>query len=119
MGVLTLMYLICAMRTNLVLVGILFPLPFVFSFLTAAYWYNAEGRTELAARMQLAGAAFVFVTDMLGWYLFFALLLESIDAPFQLPGKLLLFCVELSISSVDVNSSRRSLPKSQGLQRAC
>ena len=72
----------------MVLFGILFPLPFAFSFLTAAFWYNAEGRTKLAGQMQLAGASFIFVTDMLGWYLFFALMLAAIDAPFQLPGEL-------------------------------
>ena len=88
MGVLCVIYLICALRTNMVLVGILLPLPFAFSFLTAAFWYNAEGKASLAGRMQLAGASFIFVTDMLGWYLFFALMLAAIDFPIQLPGEL-------------------------------
>ena len=72
----------------MVLVGILLPLPFAFSFLTAAFWYNAEGKAALAGRMQLAGASFIFVTDVLGWYLFFALMLAAIDFPIQLPGEL-------------------------------
>ena len=75
----------------MVLVGILFPLPFAFSFLTAAFWYNAEGKAALAATMQLAGASFIFVTDILGWYLFFALMLAAIDFPVQLPGELAYF----------------------------
>jgi hypothetical protein len=72
----------------MVLVGILFPLPFAFSFLTAAFWYNAEGKASLAATMQLAGGSFIFVTDILGWYLFLALMLAAIDSPVQLPGEL-------------------------------
>ena len=75
----------------MVLVGILFPLPFAFSFLTAAFWYNAKGKAALAATMQLAGASFIFVTDILGWYLFFALMLAAIDFPVQLPGELAYF----------------------------
>jgi succinate-acetate transporter protein len=88
MGVLCLIYLICAIRTNVVLFAILFQLPFAFSFLTAAFWYNAEGKTELAGRMQIAGGSFIFVVDMLGWYLFFALMLAAIDSPIQLPGEI-------------------------------
>ena len=71
----------------MVLVGILFPLPFAFSFLTAAFWYKAEGKMALASRMQIAGASFIFVTDMLGWYLFAALLLAAVEFPLQLPGE--------------------------------
>ena len=71
----------------MVLVGILFPLPFAFSFLTAAFWYKAEGNMARAKTMQIAGASFVFVTDMLGWYLFAALLLAAVDFPLQLPGE--------------------------------
>lgn len=89
MGVLCFIYLICSLRTNMVFVGILFPLPFAFGFLTAAYWYKAEGRLALASKMQTAGASFVFVTDMLGWYLFGSLLLAAVDFPLQLPGKFL------------------------------
>lgn len=85
MGLLCTIYLICSLRTNMVLVGILVPLPFAFGFLTAAFWYNAKGDTAYAGTMQLAGASFIFVTDVLGWYLFFALMLAAIDAPFNLP----------------------------------
>lgn len=88
MGVLCFIYLVCSIRTNVVLFAILFQLPFAFSFLTAAFWYNAEGRTKLAGTMQIAGASFIFVVDMLGWYLFFALMLVAIDSPIQLPGEL-------------------------------
>lgn len=87
MGVLCLVYLICSLRTNVVLVGILFPLPPAFSFIAAAFWYTAKGDTEYALKMQITGGAFAFVTTALGWYLFTALMLAAIDSPIQLPGK--------------------------------
>ena len=87
MGVVCVIYVICALRTNLVLVGVLFPLPFAFCFLTAAFWYTAEGNLAKASTMQTAGGAFAFVTTVCGWYLFASLMFEAIDFPFKLPGK--------------------------------
>lgn len=87
MGVLCLIYLICALRTNLILVFILLPLPGAFSCLAGAFWYLGQGRMALAMTLQTAGGALAFVTSMFGWYLFAALMLSTVDAPIQLPGK--------------------------------
>ena len=38
-----------------------------------------------AARLVIAGGAFGFVTSMSGWYIFFAIMLASLDFPFSVP----------------------------------
>lgn len=101
MGVLCLVYLICALRTNLVFVGIFFTLVLAFGFLTAAYWYTADGNAVLAGRMQIAGGACSFVTCLLGWWIFMAIMLAALDFPFQIPGKYLLAEWPLARSCAD------------------
>ena len=45
------------------------------------------GNMAYAHTLQEAGGAMAFVVCLLGWYLFTALMLASVDAPFSLPGK--------------------------------
>lgn len=87
MGVLCLIYSICALRTNLILFGILFMLIPTFECLAAAFWFTAAGNATAAAPCVLAGGACAFVVCMLGWYIFAAILLAAVDFPFSLPGK--------------------------------
>jgi len=77
--------MICALRTNLVFVGIFFTLVIAFGFLTAGYFYNAQGNTAMAGKMIVGGGAVAFVTCILGWWIFAAILLASLDFPFGLP----------------------------------
>jgi succinate-acetate transporter protein len=54
MGVLCLVFLICAFRTNICFVFIFFTLLLAFIFLTAAYWLlgsNYEGNAAMATKM--------------------------------------------------------------------
>ncbi|KAF2161984.1 hypothetical protein M409DRAFT_58748 [Zasmidium cellare ATCC 36951] len=88
MALLCFFYMILALRTNLIFFLIFFTLTPAFCFLAAAFWYQAadyEGNAEYAKTLVLAAGAFTFVTDLLGWYIFFAILLASLDFPFQLP----------------------------------
>ncbi|TKA58688.1 hypothetical protein B0A55_10790 [Friedmanniomyces simplex] len=85
MGVLCFIYMICALRTNIVFVGIFATLVPAFGCLAGAYFQLALGNTALATKLQLVAGACTFVTDMLGWWIFFAILLASLDFPFQLP----------------------------------
>ena len=87
MGVLCFVYMICALRTNIVFFGIFLTLIPAFGCLAGAYWQLAQGNATLAVTLQLAAGACTFVTCMLGWWIFFAILLASLDFPFQLPGK--------------------------------
>jgi len=93
MGFLCFIYLICSLRTNLVFVGIFGTLVPAFGCLAGVYWHLAEAASGNAASAAVAGkllvaaGAITFVTDMLGWYIFAAILLASVDFPFSLPGK--------------------------------
>ncbi|KAI4093030.1 MAG: hypothetical protein LQ344_003177 [Seirophora lacunosa] len=85
MGLLSLLYLICALRTNLVFVTIFFGLFMTFVILTGSYWEIAIGHTAIAARLQIASGAFAFLASLAGWWIFFAQMLASVDFPFQIP----------------------------------
>lgn len=88
MGVLCFLYMILALRTNLVFFGIFLFLVPSFACLTGAFWENAKGAAANADRAHtliVTAGATTFIVDMLGWYIFFAILLASLDFPFQLP----------------------------------
>lgn len=107
MAVLTFIFLICSLRTNLVFVAIFFSLWFCFMLLTAAFWTLAKdftGNAKLAQKLTVvcalsfslcmktmkltcsqAGGACGFVTCMAGWYILLAVLLAIVDFPIQIP----------------------------------
>lgn len=85
MGLLCFIYMICALRTNVVFFLIFLTLVPAFGCLAGAYWHLALGNTATASTLQVAAGALTFVTDMCGWWIFFAILLASLDFPFQLP----------------------------------
>lgn len=68
MGLLSLMYLICALRTNIVFVTIFFGLFMCFVILTGSYWHIAMGHAGTAAKLQVASGAFAFLACLAGWY---------------------------------------------------
>ncbi len=53
MGLLCFIYLICALRTNIVFVTIFLGLFLTFVVLTGSYWHLALGHTQTAARLQI------------------------------------------------------------------
>lgn len=99
MGVLCFLYMVLALRTNLVFFLIFTTLVPAFGLLAGAYWTlakaaeaTAAGNTASAASHMsnattytITAGAFTFVTCMLGWYIFFAIMLAALDFPFQLP----------------------------------
>lgn len=97
MGLLCLIYFICSLRTNIVFAIIFLTLVAAFGCLTGAYWqlalaYAAPATSAVraahaatAGRCLLAAGALTFVTDMCGWWIFFAIMLAALDFPFQLP----------------------------------
>jgi hypothetical protein len=88
MGILCLIYLICSIRTNLVFFLIFFTLVPAFGLLAGAFFNAAMGKLAIAAKCQEAAGAFTFVTCMCGWYILLAIMLASVDFPFDLPRKL-------------------------------
>lgn len=99
MGVLCLIYLICALRTNIVFVMIFLTLVPAFACLAGAYWHlglaasGHSGSGATANTLLVAAGAITFVTDMCGWYIFAAMMLASVDFPLNLPGKQQSICV--------------------------
>lgn len=87
MGLLCFIYMICALRTNAVFLGIFATLVPAFCCLAGSYWHLALGNATTAGTLLVVAGALTFVTDMLGWWIFFAIMLASLDFPFQLPGR--------------------------------
>ncbi|KAL3476643.1 GPR1/FUN34/yaaH family-domain-containing protein [Aspergillus californicus] len=85
LAVLTTIYLICSIRTNICLFTALFLLVITFSLFAGTYWQLANGATELAQRLQLAGGAFNFALCFPVWYILLTQLLEAVDFPISLP----------------------------------
>ena len=85
MGLLSFIYLICALRTNLVFVAIFLGLLLTFVVLTGAYWQVAQGNMLFAHKLQVAAGAFGFMAVTAGWWIFFAQMLASVDFPIQIP----------------------------------
>jgi succinate-acetate transporter protein len=85
MGVLSLLYLICALRTNITFVAIFFGLFMTFVLLAGSYWQFALGHGGIALKLQIASGAFGFMACIAGWWIFLAQMLASVDFPFQLP----------------------------------
>ena len=85
MGVMSLIYLICSLRTNMVFVVIFFGLMMLFAVLTGSYWNTAIGSTALAQQQQFVAGAFGMMATSAGWWIFLAQMLASVDFPVQLP----------------------------------
>jgi uncharacterized protein len=83
MGVLCFVYLIIALRTNIVFVGIFALLVPAFGCLANVFFRAAEGIT--ATTSQHAAGGLTFAVCLLGWYLFFVQLLAAVDFPLNLP----------------------------------
>jgi len=88
MGVLCFVYMILALRTNVVFFLIFLLLVPAFSCLAGAYWHLAQDpEAAIATTLLTAGGALAFVVCLLGWWIFFAIMLAALDFPFQLPGE--------------------------------
>ncbi|RMZ73328.1 GPR1 and Fun34p [Pyrenophora seminiperda CCB06] len=85
MGILCFVYLICAIRTNLIFFLIFFTLVPAFMLLAGSYFKVASGDANMAKKLAEAAGAFCFVTCCCGWYIFFAIMLASVDFPLDLP----------------------------------
>lgn len=87
MAMLCFVYLICSLRTNICFFMIFFTLVIAFCSLAGSFWQANNGNVALSGRLQIVGGAFAFVTTLFGWWIFIAIMLASLDFPFELPGK--------------------------------
>jgi succinate-acetate transporter protein len=84
-GLLSFLFLICSLRTNLVFVGVFLAYSIAFPLLAAGDWQRGEGNMELSHRLEVGGGAACFIVSMLGWYAFLSSMLQAVDFPIQLP----------------------------------
>lgn len=86
MAILCFVYMICALRTNVCFFMIFFTLFLAFSLLAASFWEANNGNVTRSHNLQVAGGASAFVTTLFGWWIFIAIMLASLDFPFEIPG---------------------------------
>lgn len=115
MGLLCLVYVILALRTNIVFVLIFATLTVAFACLAGAYWQLANGNMSSGHDLTVTAGAFCFVTCACGWWIFFAIMLAALDFPFQLPGKRPMAILKLDCT--DVSCSWGPFDYDQGCQR--
>ncbi|KAK3356589.1 GPR1/FUN34/yaaH family-domain-containing protein [Lasiosphaeria hispida] len=88
MCVLSAIFFVCALRTNIVLVIIFFALVGVFGTLSGAYFLlaaNFARNASTASTFVKAGGVCAFVASMAGWWNLLSILLETVDFPIQVP----------------------------------
>ncbi|CAK4015529.1 related to GPR1 and Fun34p [Lecanosticta acicola] len=86
MAIFTFYCMICALRINLIFFLTFFFLMLTFIFVSAAQWVIFEpGMTAVGMKLLTAGGATGFVVLIFGWYLLLALMLTTVDFPFDLP----------------------------------
>ncbi|KAH6891482.1 GPR1/FUN34/yaaH family-domain-containing protein [Thelonectria olida] len=85
MGILCAVFTVASIRTNAVLFTILLLLVPCFACLSASFFAVSKGEASKALTYQHAGAALLLVVSFLGWYIFLALVLLSVEFPFTLP----------------------------------
>ncbi|KAK7430709.1 hypothetical protein QQZ08_002753 [Neonectria magnoliae] len=76
---------IASIRTNIFLFTILLLLIPTFGCLSASFFAVSNGHAANALTYQHVGAGLLLAVSFLGWYMFLALVLQSVDFPFVLP----------------------------------
>ena len=84
MGLLSFIFLICSLRTNLIFVLIFTGATLGFLLAAAAFWATAAGMAIGATLLVATGGSF-FAAAMLGWYLLAVIMFAEIGFRFPLP----------------------------------
>ncbi|KAI2790235.1 hypothetical protein POX_d05742 [Penicillium oxalicum] len=85
LSVLTFVYLLCSIRTNICLFLALFLLVITFSLFAATYFQLSYGNLEHAAKLESVAGGFNFALCLPIWWIFAAQIFEAVDFPFSLP----------------------------------
>ncbi|KAI8417221.1 hypothetical protein FOFC_03534 [Fusarium oxysporum] len=88
MALLSIIYLICALRTNVAFVAMFGCIVPALLCLLGAFWLNADdytGNALLVKRLFVGGGALLFAANLAGWYCLLAILLALVEFPIQLP----------------------------------
>ncbi|KAM0745721.1 hypothetical protein T439DRAFT_330454 [Meredithblackwellia eburnea MCA 4105] len=84
-AIITFVYLIASLRTNMVFVLLFIFLEITFDLLIAAFWNIAHAKVANLTNILHAAGAFAFLTAAMGWYLLIVLVFGSTGIPFALP----------------------------------
>ncbi|KAF2443270.1 hypothetical protein P171DRAFT_58848 [Karstenula rhodostoma CBS 690.94] len=85
MAILCFIYMICSLRTNMCFFMIFFTITLAFCMLAGSYFEANNGNLARSHNLQIAGGALAFVTTLFGWWIFIAIMLASLDFPFEVP----------------------------------
>ncbi|KAL4736899.1 GPR1/FUN34/yaaH family-domain-containing protein [Aspergillus similis] len=85
LGLLTFIFLICSIRTNICLFSALFLLVILFCIVAGAFFQMALGAHALAEKLLVAAGAFNFALCVPIWHIFLTQILEAVDFPIALP----------------------------------
>lgn len=86
MSLLSFIFLLCSLRTNLCFFLIFLCLSIGFGLLTGTYFQLNNGNVELAGRLQQGAGGAFFAACVFGWWIFVAIMLESLDFWWGVPG---------------------------------
>ncbi|ORY77014.1 transcriptional activator of ethanol catabolism AlcS [Protomyces lactucae-debilis] len=78
-------YLVVSLRTNMCFFGIFLGVFLDLCALSSSYLYLAEGNVEMYERLEKMAGGCGFVTCIIGFYLLWSLMLDTLDFPFSLP----------------------------------
>ncbi|KAF7185651.1 Protein alcS [Pseudocercospora fuligena] len=84
-GMLSLIFLVGALRVNIVFVLVFFTVSIGFLTLSASFWKMGLGEMVLYERLLEATGGFWFVTSLLGWYLLFVQVMDAVGFAWPLP----------------------------------
>lgn len=85
MTLLSFIFTICSVRTNIAFVLVFITATMGFGFATGTYWALALGNLSLGGTLAKGAGGSFFACVMFGWYLLFAIMMAAVDMPFLVP----------------------------------
>ena len=85
MSLLSLIFLICSLRTNAVFAVVFSGAIIGFSCGAGAFWHLSYGNNLVGKRLLVAIGGCFFGSCMVGWYLLYAIMMTAVDMPFVVP----------------------------------
>ncbi|PPJ53098.1 hypothetical protein CBER1_11575 [Cercospora berteroae] len=81
LGILSFIFLLCSLRTNLVFFLIFVAATCGFGFATASFFYAGIGAMAQSSQFLVATGAAFWAAAMLGWYLLLSIMIETMELP--------------------------------------
>lgn len=85
MGLLSMVFMVSAVATNVCYFVIFLAYSVAFPLLAGAEWQHALGNNALANKLTVGSGAACFVVAAMGWVAFASFTLESVNSPIRIP----------------------------------